>query len=154
MKNMKTWYREKPTWLVPGLRVTCLGLIALLLLLAPAPGQATRLSGGPPTFLPGKSQARPENLSPPGLRPAALNREDFDHPARPQVASLPASEINQDGNRQTGVPGPAPVALPSAARLRLPLANQPTKISGDLADAWVYDHRSLAGICPRGWGRC
>ena len=96
MKNMKTRYRLKPAWLVAGLRVTCLGLIALLLLLAPAPGQATRLSGGPPTSLPGESQVRPENLSPLGLRSAALNRENFGHPARPQVASLPVSDIHQN----------------------------------------------------------
>jgi hypothetical protein len=97
MKNMKTRYRLKPAWLVAGLWVTGLGLIALLLLLAPAPGQATRLSGGPPTSLPGKSQARPEILFPPGLRSGAFNRENFDHLACPRVASLPASEINQDG---------------------------------------------------------
>ncbi|MDP2044646.1 MAG: hypothetical protein Q8L00_00375 [Deltaproteobacteria bacterium] len=93
---MKTRYREKPAWLAPALRVTCLGLIALLLLLAPAPGHSTRLSAGPPTSLAGESQVRPENLSPLATRSAALNRENFDHPARPQVASLPASEIHQN----------------------------------------------------------
>jgi hypothetical protein len=96
MKNMKTRYREKPMWLAPALWVTCLGFIALLLLLSPAPGQSTRLSGGSPTFLPGESKVRPENLSPPGLRSAALDRENFDPPARPQVTSLPASEIHRN----------------------------------------------------------
>jgi len=96
MKNMETRCREKLTWLVAGLRVTCLGLAALLLLLAPAPGQSTRLSGESPTSLPGESQVRPGNLSPPGLRSAAVDRENLDHPARPQVASLPASEIHRN----------------------------------------------------------
>jgi hypothetical protein len=93
---MKTLYREKPAWLVAGLRVTCLGLIALLLLPALAPGQSARPSGGSPTSLQSASPVRPGNLSPPGLRSAALDRENFDHPARPQVASLPVSEIHQD----------------------------------------------------------
>ena len=96
MKNMKTRYRLKPTWLVAGLRVTGPGLIALLLLLAPAPGQSAWSSGGPPTSLAGESKSRPENFSPPGPRSAALNREDLDPPARPQVASLPASEIHRN----------------------------------------------------------
>jgi hypothetical protein len=93
---MKTLYREKPAWLAAGLWITFLGLIALLLLLTPAPGQSARPSGGPPIPLPGESEVRPGNLSPPGLRSAALDRENFDHPARSQVASLPASGMHQD----------------------------------------------------------
>jgi hypothetical protein len=94
--NMKTRYHVKPAWLVAGLRVTRLGLIALLLLLATVPGQSAWPSGGPPTSLQSASPVRPGNLSPPGLRSAALNRENFDPAARPQVASLPASEIHQN----------------------------------------------------------
>ena len=94
--NMKTLYRAKPAWLAAGLRVTCLGLIALLLLLNPAPGQSAWSSGGPPTSLQSASPVRPGNLSPPGLWSAALDRENFDHPARPQVISLPASEIHRN----------------------------------------------------------
>ena len=152
--NMKTLYREKPAWLAAGLRITFLGLIALLLLPALAPGQSAWPSGGAPTSLPGESEVRPGNLSPPGLRSAAPGRENLGrHPARPQVASRPASGFHQNCSRLTGGLGSAPVALPSAAGVRLPLANQSAPVSGDLADAWVYDYRSLAGICPRGWGR-
>ena len=86
---MKTLYREKPAWLAAGLRVTFLGLIALLLLPALAPGQSAWPSGGPPTSLPGASEVRPGNLSPPGLRSAALDRENFDR-IRP-APRLPAS---------------------------------------------------------------
>jgi len=52
---MKTLYREKPAWLAAGLRVTCLGFIAPLLLPALARGQSTWPSGRFPTFLPGES---------------------------------------------------------------------------------------------------
>ena len=93
---MKILYREKPAWLVAGLRITFLGFLALLLLPALAPGQSAWPSGGSPTSLSGESPVRPGNLSPPGLRSAALDWENFDHPARPQVASLPASEIYQN----------------------------------------------------------
>ena len=80
---MKTLYREKPAWLAAGLRVTCLGLIALLLLPALAPGQSAWPSGGPPTSLPGESrsgrgiflhrvsgQPRLTGKTPAGIRPA------------------------------------------------------------------------------------
>lgn len=93
---MKTLYRKKPAWLAAGLRATFLGLIALLLLPALAPGQSAWSSGGPPTSLQSASPVRPGNLSPPGLRLAALDRENFDHPARRQVASLPVSGIHQN----------------------------------------------------------
>ena len=152
--NMKTLYREKPAWLAAGLRITFLGLIALLLLPALAPGQSAWPSGGSPTSLPGASEVRPGNLSPPGLRSAAPG------PGKPRPASglppgcqPPGLRDSPECNRQTGVLGSAPVALPSAAGVRLPPANQSAQVSGDLADAWVYDYRSLAGICPRGWGR-
>ena len=93
---MKILYREKPAWLVAGLRITFLGFLALLLLPALAPGQSAWPSGVGPTSLPGESEVRPGNLAPPGLRSAALDWENFDHPSRPQVASLPASEIHQN----------------------------------------------------------
>jgi hypothetical protein len=94
--HMTTLYREKSARLAAGLRVTCLGLIALLLLAAPAPGQSARPSGGLPISLPGASPIRPGNLSPPGLRSGALNRESPGHLGNPQVASLPDSGICQD----------------------------------------------------------
>ena len=94
---MKTLYLKKPAWLAAGLWVTCLGLIALLLLPALAPGQSAWPSGGALTSLPGESEVRPGNLSPPGLRSAALDRENPGrHLACPQVVSLPASEIYQN----------------------------------------------------------
>ena len=93
---MKTPYREKPAWLAVCLRVTCLGLVALLLLPAPAPGQSAWSSGVPSTSLQSVSPVRPENLFPPGLRSVALDRKNFDDPARPQVASLPVSGIHQN----------------------------------------------------------
>ena len=94
---MKTLYPEKPAWLAAGLRIIFLAIIVLLLLPALAPGQSAWPSGGPPTALPGESEVRPGNLSPPGLRSAALNLENPSrHPARPQVASLPASGMHQN----------------------------------------------------------
>jgi len=95
--NMKTLYREKPAWLAPSLRIIFLGLIALLLLPALAAGQSAWPSGVGPTSLPGESVVRPGNLSPSGLRSAALDRENPGrHLARTQVAGLPASGINQN----------------------------------------------------------
>ena len=94
---MKTLYREKPAWLAAGLRVIFLVIIVLLLLPALAPEESAWPSGGPPTSLPGESEVRSGNLSPPGLHPAARNREDPGrHLARPPVASLPASGIYPD----------------------------------------------------------
>jgi hypothetical protein len=93
---MKTLYLEKPAWLAAALRIIFLVIVVLLLLPALAPGQFAWPSGGSPTSLSGASEVRPGNLFPPGLRSAALDREDFDPPARPQVASLPASEIHQN----------------------------------------------------------
>jgi hypothetical protein len=94
---MKILYREKPAWLAAGLRVICLGLIALLLLPALAPGESVWSAGGPPISLPGESEVRPGNLSPPGLRPAAAGRENLGrHPARTQVASRPATGFHQN----------------------------------------------------------
>jgi len=109
---VKILYREKPAWLAAGLRVTCLGLIALLLLPALAPGQSAWPSGGPPTSLRGESEVRPGNLSPPGLRSAALDRENFDHPARPQIASLPVSEIHQNVTVRPAILGRLPWRCP------------------------------------------
>jgi len=52
---MKTLYGEKPAWLAAGLRVTSLGLAALLLVPALTRGQSAWPSGSPPTSLPGES---------------------------------------------------------------------------------------------------
>ncbi len=119
---MKTLYREKPAWLAAGLRVTFLGLIALLLLPALAPGQSAWPSGVAPTSLPGASEVRPGNLSPPGLRSAALDRENPGrHPARPQVASLPASGIHQNVTVRPAALGRLPwrCPLPPASAFHL-----------------------------------
>ena len=43
--------------------------------------------------------------------------------------------------------------MPPAAGLGFLLTNQSAQVSGDLAHAWVYGYRSLAGIYPGGWGR-
>ena len=109
---MKTLYRAKPAWLAAGLRVTCLGLIALLLLLNPAPGQSAWSSGGPPTSLQSASPVRPGNLSPPGLRSAALNRETPGHLACPPVASLPDSGMYQDVTVRPAILGRLPQRCP------------------------------------------
>jgi hypothetical protein len=94
---MKTLYHETPAWLAAGLRVTCLGLIALLLLPALAPGQSAWPSGVGPNSISGESEVRPGNLSQPGIRSAAPARENSDrHPARSQVASLPAPGFHQN----------------------------------------------------------
>jgi hypothetical protein len=94
---MKTLYREKSVWLAAGLRVTCLGLIALLLLPTLAPGQSAWPSVAAPTSIPGESEVRPGNLSPPGVRSTAPGRENPGrHPARPQVAGRPASGFHQN----------------------------------------------------------
>jgi hypothetical protein len=53
--NMKTLYGAKPAWLAAGLRVTSLGLAALLLLPALTRGQSAWPSGVGPTSLSGKS---------------------------------------------------------------------------------------------------
>jgi hypothetical protein len=120
--NMKTLYPKKPAWLAAGLRVTCLGLIALWLLPAPAPGQSVWPAGVGPTSLPCECEVRPGNLSPPGLRSAALNRENLGrHLARPQVASRPASGFHQDVTVRPAALGRLPrrCPLPPASAFHL-----------------------------------
>jgi hypothetical protein len=119
---MKTRYREKPQWLATGLRSFFLAIIVLLLLPALAPVQSAWPAAGPPTSLPGASEVRPENLSPPGLRSTALNRENpRRHLACPQVASLPASGINQDVTVRPAILGRLPrrCPLPPASAFHL-----------------------------------
>ena len=119
---MKTLYPEKPAWMAAGLRGAFLGLIALLLLPAPAPGQSARPSGGLPTSLSGESEVRPGNFSPPGLRSAALDRENPGrHLALPPVASLPASEIHQNVTVRPAILGRLPwrCPLPPASAFHL-----------------------------------
>jgi len=94
---MKTLYRQKPAWLAAGLRFTFLGLIALLLLPAPAPGHSAWPSGPPPIPHPGASQIRPGNLFSPGLRSTSPGRENPARPLAPaQVARRPASGFHQN----------------------------------------------------------
>ena len=118
---MKTLYREKSAWLAPGLRIICLKLIALLLLPALAPGQSAWSSGGPPTSLQSASPVRPGNLSPPGIRSAAPDREIFDYPAHSQVASRPSSEFHQDVTVRPAALGRLPrrCPLPPASAFHL-----------------------------------
>jgi hypothetical protein len=141
---MKTLYREKPVWLAAALRVTFLGLIALLLLPALASGQSAWPSGDAPNFLPGESEVRPGNLYPPGIRPAAPGRENpARHPARTQLASLPASEIHQNltvkpaalGRLPWRCPLPPASAFHLQTNLRLYLETWPTPGSA-AAEAW------------------
>jgi hypothetical protein len=94
---MKTLRPERPAWLAAGLRIFFLAIIVLLLLPALAPRESAWPSGGSPTSLMGASEVSPDNLTPPGLRSAALNRENFDrHLACPPVASLAAPGIYPD----------------------------------------------------------
>jgi hypothetical protein len=119
---MKTLYREKPAWLVASHRVIFLVIIVLLLLPALAPGQSAWPSGVGPTSLPGESEVRPGNLTPPGLRSAALNRENPGrHLACPQVASLPDSGIYQNVTVRPAIMGRLPwrCPLPSASAFHL-----------------------------------
>jgi hypothetical protein len=94
---MKTRHHEKPARLKAGLRITFLGLIALLLLTALLPEQSAWPSGGPPTSLQSAPPVRPGNLSQPVLGLAASRRENL---ARPPVRTLlvtrPASGFHQN----------------------------------------------------------
>jgi hypothetical protein len=109
---MKTLHPEKPAWLAAGLRIAYLGFFGLLLLYFLASVQSAWPSAVPPTSLPGASQARPNNLSPLGLRSAGLDRENFDHPAHPEVASLPASEIHRNVIVRPAILSPLPRGCP------------------------------------------
>ena len=94
---MKTLYREKPAWLAAGLRVTCLGLLALLLLPALAPGQSAWPFGVGSNSISGESEVRPGNLSQPGIRSGAPGREPpARHSAPTQLVTLPASGFHQN----------------------------------------------------------
>ena len=119
---MKTLHREKPAWLAAGLRVTCLGLIALLLFPALAPGQSAWSSGGPPTSLQSASEVRPGNLSQPGLGLAAPRRGNpARHPARTQLVTRPASGFHQNLAvlPATSVWHPSKCPLPPASAFHL-----------------------------------
>jgi hypothetical protein len=141
---MKTLYPEKPAWLAAGLRIIFLAIIVLLLLPALAPGQSAWPSGGPPTSLPGASEVRPDNLTPPTLRSTALNRENAArHQACPPAASLPASGMHQDitvrpailGRLPRGCPLPPASAFHLQANLRKYLETWPTPGS-TTSEAW------------------
>jgi hypothetical protein len=142
--TMKTLYPEKPAWLAAGLRIIFLAIIVLLLLPALAPGQSAWPSGGPPTSLPGASEVRPDNLTPPTLRSTALNRENAArHQACPPAASLPASGMHQDitvrpailGRLPRGCPLPPASAFHLQANLRKYLETWPTPGS-TTSEAW------------------
>jgi len=119
---MQTAYREKSAWPAAGLWFMLLGLIALLLLPALGRGQSAWPSGGPPTSLPGEAMVRPGNLSPPGLRSAALDRENPGrHLARTQVAGLPASGMHRNATVRPASLGRLPwrCPLPPASAFHL-----------------------------------
>ena len=119
---MKTLYPEKPAWLAAALRISFLVIIVLLLLPALAPVESPWPSAGPPTSLAGASEVRPSNLTPPGLRSVALNRENPGrHLAGPQVASLPDSGIYQNVTVRTAILGRLPwrCPLPPASAFHL-----------------------------------
>jgi hypothetical protein len=120
--NMKTLYREKSAWPAAGLRIILLVIIVLLLLPALAPEESAWPSGVVPIFLPGESEVGPKNLTPPGLRTAALDRENpGQHLARTQVASLPDSGIYQDATVRPAILGRLPrrCPLPPASAFHL-----------------------------------
>ena len=111
--NMKTLHPEKPAWLAAGLRITFLTIIVLLLLPALAPGQSAWPSGVAPTSLPGASEVKAENLTPPGLHTAALNRDDPGrHLVCPAVARPPDSGIYQNVTVRPAILGRLPQRCP------------------------------------------
>jgi hypothetical protein len=119
---MKKLYREKPAWLASGFRIIFLAIIVLLLLPALAPGQSAWPPGVGPASLPGASAGRPGHLALPGLRTAALDRENpGQHLARTQVASLPDSGIYQDATVRPAILGRLPrrCPLPPASAFHL-----------------------------------
>ena len=95
--NMKTLYPEKPAWLVAALRIIFLGLSSCCCFPPWRRWQSAWPSGVPQPLFRVNPRSEPGNLSPPGLRSAALNRENPGrHPACPPVASLPALGNHQD----------------------------------------------------------
>ena len=141
---MKTRHHEKPARLAAGLRFTFLGLIALLLLPAPAPGHSVWPAGPPPIPPPGASQVRLGNLSSPGLRSTAPGREIAARlPAPAQVASRPASGFHQNLVvlpaasiwRPSKSPLPPASVFPLQINLRLYLETWPTPGS-TTTEAW------------------
>jgi hypothetical protein len=141
---MKTLSPEKPAWLAAALRIIFLVIMVLLLLPALAPVESAWPSAGPPTSLAGESEVRPGNLFPPGLRSAALNRENPGrHPASPPVASLPALGNHQDvtvrpaslGRLPRCCPLPPASAFHLQTNLRKYLETWPTPGS-TVSEAW------------------
>jgi hypothetical protein len=119
---MKTRYHERPQSLAAGLRIILLVIIVLLLLPALAPRESAWPSGGPPSSLPGASEGKAENLTPPGLRSAALDRGDPGwYPVIPQVAHPPASGIHPDVTVRPAILGRLPrrCPLPPASAFHL-----------------------------------
>ena len=142
--NMQTHPHEKPARLTAGLRLTFLGLIALLLLPDLSPGHSAWPAGAPPTPHQGTSQVRPGNLSPLGIRPAATGRENLGrHPARTQVARRPAPRFHQNLAvlpaasiwRPSESPLPPASAFPLQTNLRKYLETWPTPGS-TTTEAW------------------
>jgi hypothetical protein len=136
---MKTLRPEKPAWPAAGLRIIFLVIIVLLLLPALAPRESAWPSGGAPTSLMGASEVSPDNLTPPGLRSAALNRENTGR----SLASLPAPGISPDitvrpaslGRLPRHCPLPPASAFPLQTNLRQYLETWPTP-GATTAEAW------------------
>jgi hypothetical protein len=141
---MKTLSPEKPAWLAAGLRIIFLVIMILLLLPALAPVQSAWPSAGPPTSLAGASEVRPDNLTPPGLRSGALERETPGrYLAGSTVVSLTAPGIDQDvtvrpailGRLPQRCPLPPASAFPLQTNLRKYLETWPTPGS-TVSEAW------------------
>jgi hypothetical protein len=119
---MKTLHPEKPAWLAAALRIIFLMVIVLLLLPFLSPVQSACPSGGPSSSLPVASGVKSGNLTPPGLRSAALDRENpGQHLACPPVASLTPPGIHQDVTVRPAIPGRLPwrCPLPPASAFHL-----------------------------------
>jgi hypothetical protein len=113
---MKTLSPEKPAWQAATLRIIFLVIIVLLLLPFLSPVQSACPSGcPPPTSLPGASGVKSGNHTPPGLRSAALDRENPGrHLACLPVASFPAPGINQNVTVRLAILGRLPWRCPLA----------------------------------------
>jgi hypothetical protein len=141
---MATLSPEKPAWQAAALRIAYLGFFVLFLLYLLASVQSARPSAGSQTSLPGAYEVRPNNLTSPGLRSAALEREPPGrYLASPPVTSLPASGIHQNVAIRPAILGRLPrrCPLPPASafhlqtNLRKYLDNWPTPGS-TTTDAW------------------
>jgi hypothetical protein len=130
---------ETPAWLAAGLRIIFLVSIVLWLLPALAPGESAWPSAGPQTSLAVASQGRLNNLTPPGFRLAALDRENPGrHPASPPVPGMQPDVTVRPailGRLPRHCPLPPASAFPLQTNLRKYLETWPTPGS-TVSEAW------------------